>query len=305
MSARNPHASTEQLADLLAGVLADAEAGSVAAHASECAQCGAVRDRLAALPDVLASVPAPALPAEVAGRLDAALAAESGRRAAAASQDTVVVPLRKVRRDRVRHLFAGAATAVAALVAISVAADVIDLGSGSGSDAVSDQSAGTGDQEGALTGRDPGVAPEDTAPEDAAPEDNAPDAASGAQKGADDFARVRLPEVAADDFAADVELLYDSGAFRAQQRLSEFQDSGAQAPTDATDGFMALTRDDACGNRALRESGLADGTAGPFVLLEQKVVRLVADGPAAARLVQAYSCDDGSVVDRAVIDLSR
>ena len=44
MPARNPHASTEQLADLLAGVLADAEAGSVAAHASECAQCGAERD---------------------------------------------------------------------------------------------------------------------------------------------------------------------------------------------------------------------------------------------------------------------
>ncbi|MBA3720323.1 MAG: hypothetical protein H0W95_08595, partial [Nocardioidaceae bacterium] len=233
--------------------------------------------------------------------LDAALAAESGRRATTASQDTVVVPLRKVRRDRVRHLFAGAATAAAALVAISVAADVIDLGSGSGSDAVSDQSAGTGDQEGALTGRDPGVAPEDTAPEDAAPEDNAPDAASGAQKGTDDFARLRLPEVAADDFAADVELLYDSGAFYAQRKLAA-QDF--PAGVSETDAFTALVRDDACGNRALLQER-AGATAGPFVLLEQKVVRLVADGPAASRLVKAYSCDDGTVVDSAVVDVSR
>lgn len=293
MSARNPHASTEQLADLLAGVLPDAEAGSVAAHASECAECGAVRDRLAALPGVLAATPAPSLPAEVADRLDAAIAAESDRRAARASEavskDVVVVPLRKVRRDRVRHWFAGAATAAAALVAISVAADVIDLGSGSG--AVSDQSAGADDREGAAAERDP-----DTELEDAAP-----DAGSGAQEGTARFGRLRLPEVAADDFAADVELLYDSGAFRAQLKLAaqDFPNGISE-----TDGFMALTRDNACGNRALRQER-AGATAGPFVLLDRKVVRLVADGPAANRLVQAYSCDDGTVVDSAYVDLSR
>jgi len=292
MSARNPHASTEQLADLLAGVLPDAEAGSVAAHASECAECGAVRDRLAALPGVLAATPAPALPAEVADRLDAAITAESDRRAARASADTVVVPLRKMRRDRVRHWFAGAATAAAALVAISVAADVIDLGSGS--DAVSDQSVGADDQGGALVERDP-----DTEPEDAAP-----DAQSGGSDRTEDFfGRVRLPEVAADDFAADVELLYDSGAFRAQRYLLNGQGDNVPGAADV-DGFSFLTRDDACGNRALLQER-AGATAGPFVLLDQKVVRLVADGPAASRLVQAYSCDDGTLVDSAVVDLSR
>jgi len=297
MPARNPHASTEQLADLLAGALPDAEAGSVAAHASECAECGAVRDRLAALPGVLAATPAPALPAEVADRLDAAIAAESGRRAARASEavskDVVVVPLRKMRRDRVRHWFAGAATAAAVLVAISVAADVVDLG-GSGSDAASDagaDQAGAGDQEGALAEQDP----------DTEPKDSNPDASSGAQEGAETFGRLRLPEVAADDFAADVELLYDSGAFRAQRKLAaqDFPPGFSEA-----DGLMGLVRDDACGNRALLQER-AGATAGPFVLLDQKVVRLVADGPAANRLVQAYSCDDGTVVDSAHVNLSR
>ncbi len=295
MQAHNPHANTEQLADLLAGVLPDAEAGSVAAHASECAECGAVRDRLAALPGVLASVPAPALAPEVADRLDAALATESDRRASRDSdEDTAVVPLRKMRRDRVRHWFAGAATAAAALVAISVAADVIDLG-GSGSDAASDQSAEAGGQSGALSNERPS--------EGASPEDAAPDSESGALSEGEEFGRVRLPEVAADDFAADVELLYDSGAFRAQRKLLDDQSVNVPGAADV-DGFSFLTRDDACGDSALRQAR-AKGTAGPFVLLDQKVVRLVADGPAASRLVQAYSCDDGSVVDSAVVDPSR
>lgn len=288
MQARNAHASTEQLADLLAGVLPDAEAGSVAAHASDCAECGAVRERLAALPGVLAAAPAPALPPEVADRLDAAMATESDRRASAATEDTVVVPLRKVRRDRVRHWFAGAATAAAALIVISVAADVVDLG-GSGDaasgDAASDQSVEAGDQ-------DRGATEQEAAPED-----------SGAAQsdGYGVFGRLGLPEVAADDFAADVELLYDSGAFRAQRKLAaqDFPSGFSEA-----DGVDALVRDNACGNRALRQAR-AGGTTGPFVLLDQKVVRLVADGPAASRLVQAYSCDDGAVVDSAVVDLTR
>ncbi|MBW8487062.1 hypothetical protein [Actinomadura parmotrematis] len=82
----NPaHLDYDTLADLAEGLLADDRAASVNAHLDACADC---RDRSADLADVsrlLAEAPVPAMPAELASRIDQAIAAESLNSAAVAS----------------------------------------------------------------------------------------------------------------------------------------------------------------------------------------------------------------------------
>jgi hypothetical protein len=122
------HPTPDQLADLLAGELADDDARATAAHCDACAQCGPLRAQLAGLPLLLASVPAPPMPDAVSRRLQAALQEESRLRAepSADSTQAAVIPL----RSRQRRWFAGVAAAAAAVVAVSVGTDALTTGGG-------------------------------------------------------------------------------------------------------------------------------------------------------------------------------
>lgn len=166
------HPTPDQLADLLAGELADNDARATAAHCDSCARCGPLRAQLAALPPLLASVPAPAMPDAVSRRLQAALREEARLRAApsAHSAQAVVVPL----RSRQRRWFAGVAAAAAAVVAVSVGTDALTAGGGEESSSAGDAgSAGGGlsaadeqrtrPESGASGGVVPGPVPELTA----------------------------------------------------------------------------------------------------------------------------------------------
>lgn len=102
------HLEYEILAELAEGLLDDEPAAAATAHLESCAEC---RDRSAELAEVsrlLAEVPVPPMPAELAGRIDAAIAAE----AAATSS----VPSLEARRGR-RHLRILSAAAAAIVVA--------------------------------------------------------------------------------------------------------------------------------------------------------------------------------------------
>lgn len=75
------HPTAEDLADAVAGVLTAEQSAEVDRHVASCADCAATAHRLQIVRAVLAEDSATLrMPAEVAVRLDAALAAESARR---------------------------------------------------------------------------------------------------------------------------------------------------------------------------------------------------------------------------------
>jgi hypothetical protein len=76
------HVSAQSLARYAEGLLRRGRATRIRAHLAACPQCAAEQARLAAVAVVLRDVPAAPLPPAVAARLDAALIAESARRAA-------------------------------------------------------------------------------------------------------------------------------------------------------------------------------------------------------------------------------
>lgn len=76
------HIRADKLASYQAGDLGTRESARVRAHLDGCARCAAAADDLAAVSTVLASVPAPPMPADVTARIEAALAAEAASRAA-------------------------------------------------------------------------------------------------------------------------------------------------------------------------------------------------------------------------------
>ncbi|WP_035799391.1 anti-sigma factor [Kitasatospora mediocidica] len=71
------HPSTDQLADLQEELLGAEEAAAVRTHLDGCAQCADTLVALAELAELLGSDDPPAMPADVALRIDAALAAEA------------------------------------------------------------------------------------------------------------------------------------------------------------------------------------------------------------------------------------
>jgi hypothetical protein len=79
------HADAQQLATLREGLLPARRAAKIAAHLSSCPRCAEVDAQLAAVTAILARTPAPPMPAALAARLDAALAAEIARSPVAAS----------------------------------------------------------------------------------------------------------------------------------------------------------------------------------------------------------------------------
>ncbi len=177
------HVSADQVSDLLEGLLPADEAATVAAHLSACPQCAEVRDRLAAMPALLASVrtddPVVPMPADVAARLDRALAAEARDRAAAPAEQPAeeqqvadVVPIS--RAGRTRKVFAGLVAAAAVVVGFVVVGDVVggsdgndsadvtaadsDAGSAeAGGDARTKMGEGAPSPETSVTGAGPGV----------------------------------------------------------------------------------------------------------------------------------------------------
>jgi hypothetical protein len=144
--------------------------------------------------------------------LDAVVAAESARRAAGARQpdtgrqgdeqpdvETVLVPLSRLRRDRVRHWLAGAVTAAAVVLAISVVPDLVGGVGGS-----ADEAASSGADAGGLSDGARGAAPE-------------------------------AADLDSDEFAAGVELLHDSGA----QAYRALSGSRPDAPAATDHGLGA------------------------------------------------------------------
>ncbi|MES9540581.1 zf-HC2 domain-containing protein [Spirillospora sp. NPDC049024] len=82
----NPaHLDYDVLADLAEGLLEDDEAASVNAHLETCADCRELSADLADVSRILAEAPMPPMPAELAERIDTALAAESMHTATVAS----------------------------------------------------------------------------------------------------------------------------------------------------------------------------------------------------------------------------
>lgn len=76
------HVSTEKLARFRSDDLRRAAARRVRRHLAGCARCQETESALAAIPDLLASVQAPPIPAHLAARIETALATESAHRAA-------------------------------------------------------------------------------------------------------------------------------------------------------------------------------------------------------------------------------
>ncbi len=78
------HVDAESLALCAEGQLSRRRSERVRAHVMRCPECAAAQARLSEMPALLAQVPPAALPPVIAAQLDAALSAESGRRAAQA-----------------------------------------------------------------------------------------------------------------------------------------------------------------------------------------------------------------------------
>jgi hypothetical protein len=83
MNGHPRHPGTEELAEFRAGVTDGVRGDQVAAHLAECLECASVAERLGEVPALLASVPVPAMPADIEARITSALTAEAARRAAA------------------------------------------------------------------------------------------------------------------------------------------------------------------------------------------------------------------------------
>lgn len=68
------HPSAETVSDLVEGLLQPEDAATVEAHLAGCAECHDLRDALSDVRALLGDLPSPRIPADVADRLDAALA---------------------------------------------------------------------------------------------------------------------------------------------------------------------------------------------------------------------------------------
>lgn len=76
-----PHRDVDELADLSEGLLGPAHAAEVNSHVVDCADCASTIAEVRRVPALLADLPVPPLPAGVAARIDAALAAQVRERA--------------------------------------------------------------------------------------------------------------------------------------------------------------------------------------------------------------------------------
>ncbi len=120
------HLDLEVLAELDEDLLDDARAATVRAHLATCDACRERAGTLRATRALLSALPSPAMPIDVANRIDAAIAAEP---APPAPVPTTVVPLTK-RRAWWRHPNLAAAAAAVAAIALGSAVVVGKVGAG-------------------------------------------------------------------------------------------------------------------------------------------------------------------------------
>jgi hypothetical protein len=81
MSGQTTHLDPDVLAEFRAGLIAGRRATALAAHLADCDRCAALDTELTEVSALLAAVPPPTLPADLANRLDMVLAAEVAERA--------------------------------------------------------------------------------------------------------------------------------------------------------------------------------------------------------------------------------
>ncbi|HLK78258.1 MAG TPA: hypothetical protein VKU77_31985 [Streptosporangiaceae bacterium] len=74
------HLESDVLAEYQAGLVTGRRRASIASHLAACAQCAGLSGQLAEVSVLLAAAPVPAMPADVARRLDTVLAAEAAQR---------------------------------------------------------------------------------------------------------------------------------------------------------------------------------------------------------------------------------
>ncbi|MGH3231145.1 MAG: hypothetical protein ACRDN1_20320, partial [Trebonia sp.] len=74
------HPESDVLAEFRAGLVTGRRRASIASHLAACDRCAGVSDQLGEISVLLAAVPPPAMPADVARRLDLVLAAEAAKR---------------------------------------------------------------------------------------------------------------------------------------------------------------------------------------------------------------------------------
>ncbi|WP_141579698.1 anti-sigma factor [Actinomadura sp. WMMA1423] len=130
----NPaHLDYDVLADLAEGLLEDDEAASVNAHLETCADCRELSADLADVSRILAEAPMPPMPAELAERIDTALAAESMHTATVASLEQ--------RRGRRHWRILSAAAATVAVLGGGATVGKIALDDASSSDSAAHQPA--------------------------------------------------------------------------------------------------------------------------------------------------------------------
>lgn len=108
----NTHLDYEALADLAEGLLDDARAASAGEHLAVCAVCRERGAELAEVSRILAEAPQPTMPAELAARIDAALAAEG---MASGLPEELHHAIGRPRRARRFQLLSAAAAAVVVL----------------------------------------------------------------------------------------------------------------------------------------------------------------------------------------------
>ena len=74
------HLESGALAEFRAGLVTGRRRASIASHLEACDRCAGLSDQLGEIPVLLAAAPAPAMPDDVARRLDLVLAAEAAKR---------------------------------------------------------------------------------------------------------------------------------------------------------------------------------------------------------------------------------
>jgi len=132
MSGQSTHLDPEVVAEFRAGLITGRRSAALAAHLAECDRCAALDADLAGVSALLAAVPPPTLPADLADRLDMVLAAEVAERNKNYSERAVVSRPRARRRAGWLAGWIGAGNRRFRLVAVRVLAPAAVLLAGLG-----------------------------------------------------------------------------------------------------------------------------------------------------------------------------
>jgi hypothetical protein len=171
------HVDAESLALCAEGLLSKRRSERIRSHVASCPGCAAAQARLTEVPALLAQVPPPPLPPGIAARLDAALSAETARRAApdrgavpgqaAPAQPAGIAPRHRTGRPRGPRLrMPVAARVLAAAGVLAVAGGVgYAVSQSSSSPSTSSSSAGSAAVPSAVAGPDSHSAARRAAPE--------------------------------------------------------------------------------------------------------------------------------------------